>query len=105
MDGRVDERRYLIKAAALMADAKSDLVNEAGRDLMRRMDRTALDPSEWPKDEELAALRELLKNELRIIRMAELNNARDAPLPPEYAPVSEAYFRQLSDDLDNPEGK
>jgi hypothetical protein len=50
--------------------------------------------------DELADLRSLLLKALREQQLVGLNGAKDAPIPGESAPVSEAYLRALSDDLD-----
>jgi hypothetical protein len=79
-----------------MADSRKGDIRQIGQRFLAKRQARA-----WPSEAELASARALLRKEIRAMRASELRNAREAPLPPEFESVSEAYLRALSDDLDD----
>ncbi len=88
---------FLKEAVAALADAKDANMRGMAQFLARMQDQGR----EIPADK-LAIIRQILLKKLRELRATELDHAKDAPIPGDSAPVSEAYLRALADDLDHP---
>lgn len=93
-------RKAMQEAADALADTKDEDISATGRKWLNRLGDKPSNEDIWPTAEEVAALRALLTEKIRRLRAEELAHIQDAPLPPEFEGVSEAYLKALSDDLD-----